>query len=151
MATSSEPRSAIAPLLAGPGFRPRIRSVLPDADHQQLQRHLEACERNKGSSWTLLAYVLHSKIANIEPITTPAERDIVTGGCRVSYSVNGGANQTGLLVHEARPNALSSGVIAVPSLLGATLIGMRIGQRAPLLCEGGAILSVLVVDVVPPA
>lgn len=151
MATSSVSRTAIARLRSGPGLRPRIRSVLPDADHQQLQRHLEACERNKESSWMLLAYVLHSKIANIEPISAPLERDIVTSGCRVSYSVNGGAIQTSLLVHDARPKAPLSGVISVPSLLGATLIGMRIGQRAPLLCEGGAILSVLVVDVVSAA
>ena len=95
----------------------------------------------------MLAYVLHSKIANIERIPAPVERDIVTGARRVFYSVNGGAIETGLLVHDARPNAPLSGVISVPSLLGATLIGMRIGQRPSLLCEGGVILSIMVVDV----
>ena len=42
------------------------------------------------------------------------------------------------------------GIIPVSSLLGATLIGMRIGQRAPLLCEDGSVKSLVVVDTVTP-
>ncbi|WP_156317638.1 hypothetical protein [Cypionkella psychrotolerans] len=150
MAIKLHTRTEVFPALKSV-LRRRSRSVLPDTDHEQLQRHLEACEREKAPFWTLLAYVLHNKIANIETITTPVEQDIVTSGCRVSYSVNGGSVQSGLLVHKEKHGDQLQRVIAVPSLLGATLIGMRIGQRAPLLCEGGAILSIVVVDVEPAA
>ncbi len=133
----------------GPRTRPRIWSAIPRADHQQLQGHLEQCEQMRQPSWTLLAYVLHHKIMTTEPVSNLHARDLVTGGCRVTYSVNGGPEQTGLLVHRAR-SGLGSGVIPVSSLLGATLIGMRVGQRAPLLCEDGAIMSLSVLDVTPP-
>lgn len=42
------------------------------------------------------------------------------------------------------------GQVLVASLLGATLIGMRILQRAPLLREDGMIDTIVVLDVKPP-
>jgi hypothetical protein len=133
----------------GPRIPPRKRSILPETDHQKLQQHLGLCEGLRQPSWTLLAYVLHNKILTTEPIASLYARDLVTGGCHVTYSVNGGPRQTGLLVHRARSGS-SSGVIPVASLLGATLIGMRVGQRAPLLSEDGAIMSVSILNVTPP-
>ena len=135
---------------AGPRARPRRRSILPEADHQQLQRHLDLCEGVQYSARGLLGYVLRNKIMTTEPVANLHARDLVTGGCCVSYSVDGGPVQSGLLVHRARSGS-GSGVIPVSSLLGATLIGMRIGQRAALLCEDGAILSVTVLEVAPPS
>ena len=67
--------------------------------------------------------------------------DVAIGGSRVTYSIDRGTRQTGLLSHRAR-TASGINVIPVPSLLGATLIGMTVGQRAPLLLEGGAIKAV---------
>lgn len=129
--------------------RPRIRAVLPEADHKLLQRHLVQCEEMRLPHWTLLAYVLHHKIMNTEPVAEFHAGDLVTGGCEVSYSVNGGPEQKALISHRAR-SGVGSGVILVASLLGATLIGMRVGQRAPLLREDGEILSLSVLDVTPP-
>ncbi|WP_323005442.1 hypothetical protein [Pseudorhodobacter sp.] len=138
------PGPRLAPL-----SRPRPRSVLPEADHQKLQQHLTCCQQSQLPIWTLLAYVLLNKIMTTEPVSDFHARDLVTSGCRVSYSVNGEPAQTGLLVHSAR-SEFGSGVIPVSSLLGATLIGMRIGQRAPLLCEDGTVMSLSVLDVLPP-
>lgn len=134
---------------SGPLSRPRMRSVLPESDHQQLRQHLEHCEQDSPPSRTMLTHVLRNKILTTEPVGRFQESDRVTSGCRVTYRVNGKAEQTGLLVHNAR-SAFGSGVIPVSSLLGATLIGMRIGQRAPLLCEDGTVMSLSVLGVTPP-
>lgn len=131
------------------GARPRIRVPLPAADHLQLQRHLEDCESVDLPETNLLAYVLRDKIMMTEPVSNLHARDLVTGGSCVTWSVNRGPKQTGLLVHRARSGSGIS-VIPVASLLGATLIGMRVGQRAPLLFEDGTIMSVSVLDVTPP-
>lgn len=134
---------------SGPRTRPRVRKVLPEADYLSLQRHLEQCEHMRQHDWTLLAYVLRHKIMTTEPVADLFVPGLVTGGCQVTYSVNGGASQTGLISHRARSGS-GSGVISVASLLGATLIGMRLGQRAPLLCADGAVMSLSVLDVAPP-
>ena len=128
----------------------RVRSDLPEADYLHLQRHLEMCDVVQRPAWRLLAHVLRNKIATTRPVAEHNARDLVTGGSCVTYAVDGGPGETGLLVHRARSGS-GSGVIPVSSLLGATLIGMRIGQRAALLCEDGAIMSVTVLEVAPPS
>lgn len=133
----------------GPRERQRRHLELPESDHAQLRRHLEQCEETQYPASRLLAHVLRNKIMVTDPVSKLHARDLVTGGCRVTYCVNNAEPQTGLLVHRARSGAVS-GVIPVSSLLGATLIGMRIGQRAPLLCEDGSIMSLSVLDVMPP-
>lgn len=133
----------------GPKAWSRGQSVLPKADHLQLQRHLELCERLQQPAWRLLACVLHNKIMTSEPVANLYARNLVTGGCCVTYSVCGGPGLTGVLVHRTTLDSGSS-VIPVVSLLGATLIGMRVGQRAPLLCEDGTIMSLSVLEVSMP-
>lgn len=136
--------------VTGARTRPRVGAVLPLSDYNHLLELLEICERDRVPSWALLAYVLHDKIMNTEPCRGLVERDIVVGGSLVTYAAGGGAVASGLLVQRARPGARQLGIIPVASLLGATLIGMRIGQRAPLLCEDGSVKSLVVVDTVPP-
>ena len=130
--------------------RPRGRVVLPVADYDFLLEHLEICERDRGPNWTLLAYVLQNRIVNTEPSHRPVDRDIVVSGSEVTYSVSGASVEAGLLVHQPNPGPRHREIIPVSSLLGATLIGMRAGQRAPLLCEDGSVKSVVVVDTVAP-
>ncbi len=135
---------------AGPKTRPRTWSILPDADHRQLRRHLDLCEDGRHPASALLAYVLRYKIMATEPVWNVYASDLVTGRCRVIFSVDRGPIQTGLLAHRAR-SGLASGVIPVCSLLGATLIGMRVGQHAPLLREDGTIGTISVLGVVQPS
>ncbi|AVO37512.2 hypothetical protein [Pukyongiella litopenaei] len=132
----------------GPRLRPRMKTTLPAGDHRKLRQHLDLCKELPQPAMTLLAHVLRNKIRTTEPVSNLHARDLVTGGCHVTYSVNGGAHQAGLLVHRAGSGSGSS-VIPVASLLGATLIGMRVGQQAPLLCEDGTITSVSVLGVTP--
>lgn len=150
MISNSTHRADVLQPVAGARTRPRGRSVMPVSDYDHLLKHLETCERDRGPSWALLAYVLQNKIVNTEPSRGPVESDIVVGGSHVSYSAGGGAIKAGLLVHRARPETRQLGIIPVSSLLGATLIGMRTGQQAPLLCEDGLVKSLVVVDTVPP-
>lgn len=132
------------------GTRPPGGTPLPVSDHRQLQRHLENCEQSRLPAWNLLAYVLRDKIMMTDPVSDFHASDLAVGGSLVTYSVDRGPEETGLLAHRAR-SASGISVIPVASLLGATLIGMSVGQRAPLLLEGGAIKSVRVLAVAPPA
>lgn len=151
MAPGSKLQTVNIRSLANQRLRSRDQQVLPEEDHRLLQGHLEACERSRAPSWTLLAYALQSKIFNTKPVPVPVERDIVIGGSLITYAVDGGAPKTGLLVHQEDRGGSPGQNILVSSLLGATLIGMRTGQRAPLLCDDGTVKSLFVLDTIPPA
>ena len=125
-------------------------SVLPESDHRQLRRHLRRCERDRQTATELLSYVLRHKILATSPVRNVRADDLVTGGCHVVYSIDGGPVRNGRLLHRAG-SATASDVIPVFSLLGATLIGIRIGQRAPLLKEDGPIGTVAVQGVTRPS
>ena len=135
--------------LASRSLRRELRHIpvnLPSADYQALLEHLEACEGGRGTGSKLLAYVLASKLMNSRPADDVHDRDLVVGGAHVSFTIDGGAPRTGLLVHRLVPG-LPEGAIPVASLLGATLIGMRVGRRAPLLFEDGRIGRLCVTSV----
>lgn len=149
MTSTHNPRSDDSSPVRSRTLRPRTRMALPETDYTQLLSHLTACEQNRGPGWTLLAYVLHNKIVNTEPVSAAHLPNVATGSSFVTYTVHDGPEQTGLLIHRARSDA-RTGVIPVCSLLGATLIGMQIGQRSPLLCDDGTILSLNVTDVTAP-
>lgn len=140
----------VHPFASTARVRPRGRAVLPVADYDLLLEYLEICERDRGPNWALLAYVLQNRIVNTEPSHRPVDRDIVVSGSKVTYSVGGASVEVGLLVHQPNAGPRQRGIIPVSSLLGATLIGMRIGQRAPLLCEDGSVKSLVVVDTATP-
>ncbi|MEX3314217.1 hypothetical protein [Sulfitobacter sp. PS-8MA] len=124
-------------------------TVLPRSDRLKLQEHLDDCDNATRPGSTLLAYVLANKLLNLRPVADLPYLDLVLGGSEVTYEIDGAAPCTGLLVHTARPGA-PGGVIAVASLLGATLIGMRVGERAPLLNQDGSIATLSVISVVQP-
>lgn len=150
MARSSTLQPEMHPFATTARARPRGRAVLPVADYDLLLEYLEICERDRGPNWALLAYVLQNRIVNTEPSHRPVDRDIVVSRNEVIYSVSGASVEVGLLVHQPNVGPRQRGTIPVSSLLGATLIGMRIGQRAPLLCEDGSVKSLVVVDTVMP-
>ena len=126
---------------------PAIPSVnLSEQDRQQLLWHLGHCGDRQQS---FLAHMLRHKIAASRTNDLPVPEDVVTGRSRVIYSVDHGPAHLAILSHRARVS-VGSGVIPVNSLLGATLIGMRVGQRGPLLREDGTIGSVSVQGVGRP-
>lgn len=119
---------------------------LADDDCQQLQRYLTQPDVKKR---TFLDHVLRHKVRASQPLAGAAPKDVVTGTSCVRYMINGGPTQIGLMRHWARRGA-RGGVVPVCSLLGAALIGMRIGDRAPQLDEDGTIGSLAVLDIVHP-
>ena len=133
----------------GPKAPARVVTILPEADHRQLQHRLALCRASRPTVSVLLAHVLSHKLATTRPGRSLPPADLVTLGCRVTYALGGGAVQSGRLV--ADDAGTTGGAIALTSLLGATLIGMKAGQRAPLLREDGSVGTVLVLDVIRPA
>lgn len=120
--------------------------TMPTADYQKLQEHLEHCECSIRPTSRLLAYVLANKLMNTRPSDDVYYTDLVVGGSCVTYIIDGKEPQSGLLAHRSGAG-LPGRIIPVASLLGATLIGMRVGQRAPLLFEDGSIGRLFVKDV----
>jgi len=129
--------------------RLRNRSILPEADYRHLQHHLNQCDSTAQTASPFLSHVILRKLTTRQPSADAQAGDLVTGGCQVVYSVDRHPAAIGLLVHRARAGG-ASGVIPVSSLLGATLIGMRVGQRAPLLHEDGTIGTLSVLGVTYP-
>ncbi|MFP7571184.1 hypothetical protein [Marivita sp. S2033] len=124
-------------------------TFLPESDYAKLRDHLADCEAALRPSSALLAHVLSHKLMTTEPVSGAPDTSVVVGGCHVTYSIDDGVAQSGLLVHNARAG-MASGVIPVASLLGAALIGMRAGHHAPLLREDGSIGRVKVLDAGQP-
>lgn len=124
----------------------RAATPLPASDRQHLVRHLKRCVSDGTPPRPLLQHVLDHKVKVTHSVDGACPDDLVCCGRLVTWSVDGGPARTGLLTHRARAGA-NSGVIAVASLLGATLIGMRVGQRAPLLCDDGTIVSLEILNV----
>lgn len=123
------------------------RFTLRDDDCDHLEQHLKQPDIARRP---FLDHVLRHKISASRPTQGEVPKDVVTGASCVSYAIDGAAVQIGYLSHRAR-NSVQTGVIPVCSLLGATLIGMRVGERAPLLREDGTISSLTVLSVTPPA
>ncbi len=80
-------------------------------------------------------------------VPEPALPELVMAGRHVSYMISGEGSRSGVLTMSSAP---IPGHILVASLLGATLIGMRKLQKAPLLREDGQIDTLVVLDVSPP-
>ncbi|WP_138935481.1 hypothetical protein [Roseovarius arcticus] len=120
---------------------------MPDEDYRQLRQHLNQPDV---ADQPFLRYVLRHKLSTITHNCDGMYEDLVTGASYVTYSVNGDPAQIGLMRHRPR-SELECDVIPVCSNLGAALIGMRVGQRAPLLREDGTIASLRVLKVTSAA
>lgn len=92
----------------------------------------------------LLAGLLRVKLRTGETVSGSAPGDLVTARRLITYMTSGGGAKSGILTMTAEE---APGEIPVGSLLGATLIGMRRLQKAPLLHEGGEISFVAVLQV----
>lgn len=125
---------------------PTASAILSDTDRRRLERHLQDCEIPREP---LLSHVLRHKLEGPKMCGLETPRDAVAGGSVLEYRIDDEPARSGLLCHASRIGD-RHGVIPVFSLLGATLIGMRVGQRAPLLREDGSISAVRVLDVTHP-
>ena len=112
-----------------------VSAWLTDYELCVLKDHLAQCHSDDDQ---LLAGVLRSKIDHARIISGDVPPDVATLGSHVTFMVTGGGAQRGELVQHDSGDA---GAIAITSLLGATLIGMRELQRAFLPCADGSTLT----------
>ncbi|MDK3075657.1 hypothetical protein QO034_21555 [Sedimentitalea sp. JM2-8] len=125
----------------------RASSPVPEYDYHRLIAYQKQCDGSGEPALILLSYVIRHKLMTLKPVKNLYSADMVTGGRQFQYAIDKGPVQDGLLVHRARWGQ-STGIIPAYSILGATLIGMRAGQRAPLLCENSSVRSVSVLRVI---
>ncbi|WPY96444.1 hypothetical protein T8T21_18245 (plasmid) [Limimaricola variabilis] len=95
----------------------------------------------------LLNELLRYKLRISRGAREPVSPEFVVAGCRVVYRIADKEPRAGLLSMCPAPRP---GHVLVASLLGATLIGMRHLQAAPLLRDDGRIDTVVVLDTMPP-
>jgi transcription elongation GreA/GreB family factor len=81
--------------------------------------------------------LLHAAVVEDDKIGA----SIAAGGTRVTYAIDGRQAQAGRLRHDDGP-APGENRVHVATLLGATLIGMKAGARAPFLQADGSFRSV---------
>ena len=125
----------------------RACSPVPPYDYHKLIAYQKQCDGSGEPVSILLSYIIRHKLMTLKPVKNLYSADLVTSGRQFEYAIDKGPVQDGLLVHRARLGQ-STGVIPAYSILGVTLIGMRAGQRAPLLCANGSVRSLSVLRVI---
>lgn len=121
--------------------------VLTRNDRLGIERLLRQGELSHTAYPIILTGFLRHKLRTAGAAPDPVPNTLVTAGCHVTYMISDGGSKSGILTFDPMPGA---GCIPVPSLLGATMIGMRRGQKAPLLREDGSVVSLVILDSVPP-
>lgn len=116
-------------------------------DHRAIERLLQSRGTRYAANPPLLNGLLRQKLRTSCPAPIPAPPDFIMAGCHVTYMISGEGARSGIISMGPTP---VPGHILVSTLLGATLIGMRRMQKAPLLREDGQIDIVVVLDVMPP-
>jgi hypothetical protein len=106
-------------------------------DARRLREHLARCERIGSGVYPLLGAFIRAKLADAV-IGDPHQvgPDIATGYSLVIYAVDGMASRSQVLSHWPSPIRGGFG-LSTCSLLGATLLGMKVGERSPLLRADG--------------
>lgn len=108
--------------------------------------------RNNGTKHApnpaLLKGLLRHKLRVSNCASDPLPADLVRVGALITYMISGEGARSAVLTIGPRPAPRQ---VVVASLLGATLIGMRKMQKAPLLRGDGQIEVVVVLDVRPPS
>lgn len=114
-----------------------IKAWLIREDARRLHEHLARCDEIGSGVYPLLGAYIAAKLADAvisDPHAIGA--DTATGYSRIVFAVDGRAPQSQVLSHWRYP--VTGGVgLSICTLLGATLLGMKAGQRSPLLRADG--------------
>lgn len=130
-------------------FQVRRSWQLVEGDYLKMRQYVNDSDPTQDRALCLLTHVLRHRVSTSGVIRGPAPKTLAIGGATVIFAVDNKNAQQGVLSHEAK-EAATDLVIPVRSLLGATLIGMQAGQRAPLLCESGRVASLWLLEVFHP-
>lgn len=124
-----------------------VESVLTVDDRLGIERLVRHRGTKHAPNPALLNGLLRHKLKISRAAPEPAPAELVVSECHVTYVIGDEAERSGVLTMSPLP---MPGRLPVASLLGATLIGMRALQKAPLLNDDGEVTSVVVLDVSPP-
>lgn len=125
-----------------------LRCCLTIKDYGLLEHLLIELHGDEEARSPLLAQFIRAKLADAD-LVFPEDvgAEVATLNSRILFVVDGGVAEPGILVQRedemARHPALS-----IRTLLGAILLGMRVGQRAPLLRGDARVGEVLLESVV---
>jgi hypothetical protein len=114
-----------------------IKAWLLDEDARRLREHLAHCEEIGSGIYPLLGEFIRAKLADamIGDLQQIGPETAI-GYSLVAYAVDGQAPQSKVLSHWRCPIRGGFG-LSICTLLGATLLGMKAGQRSPLLRADG--------------
>ncbi|GGL50434.1 hypothetical protein [Wenxinia marina] len=121
--------------------------ALTREDRAGIERLLRQHDTKHAPNPPLLNGLLRHKLRISAPAPRPTPLELVVGGSHVTYKITGEGARSGVLSMSPIP---LPGQVLVASLLGATLLGMRKLQKAPLLRSDGEISAVVILDVDPP-
>ncbi|WP_147115360.1 hypothetical protein [Tateyamaria sp. syn59] len=115
-------------------------------DRAGIEHLLRYSKTRNASNPALLNGLLRHKLRISRGAIEPASPELVVTGRQITYLIREEGSRSGVLSMGPTP---IPGHFLVTSLLGATLIGMRKLQKAPLLRDDGQIDKVVVLDVDP--
>jgi hypothetical protein len=114
-----------------------IEAWLIDEDARRLRGHLDRCDQIGRGVYPLLGAFIRAKLADaVIGDAQQAGTDTAFGYSLVIYAVDGLASRSQVLSHWPSPIRGGFG-LSTCSLLGATLLGMKVGRRSPLLRADG--------------
>ena len=135
-------------------FRQRVRRAtslrgyfLTESDRRGIQDLLDNHGTRFAPNPPMLRGFLRHKLRISSHVSEPSPSNLATSGREVTYMISGEGARSGILSMAPLPQP---GSILVASLLGATLIGMRVLQKVPLLRDDGQIDTVVILDVRSP-
>lgn len=138
---TSSAGSGVADLLQ----RPRLETLRPlvccltSRDYTLLEAHLWRLLEGGADADLLLARLIRTKLADARLVLSDdIEPTVATGNSHVVFTADGGREVSRVLVHWD-DDAVSGPTLPIPSLPGATLLGMHVGQRAPLIRPDGSV------------
>lgn len=120
---------------------------LTGSDAELLRQRLDRIKAVDGGVYPLLRALIQAKLEDCIRIgPDEAGPDLATSGSKVVYSMNGLPPETRTLSHRSQPETGDFG-LPILTLLGATLLGMKAGQRAPALLADGTTAIVRLIEV----
>ncbi len=140
--TATQPGSRVSAYTGrfAPGYLSDVDALRPfecwltGRDHALLEGHLL-----RSVDSLLLSRLIRAKLADARLVLSDdVESDIATGNSHIVYSVDGKPDESRVLVHWDH-EAMVEYSLPVNTLLGVTLLGMKAGQRAPLMRADGTV------------
>lgn len=106
-----------------------------------MQEHRRRCQELSGAKFLRLARLIRARSSDAQVVDADElPDDIVTGAALITFAVGRHRPETRRLYQWDCPARV--GGLPIGSFLGATLIGMSAGQRAPLI-DGDGVVGVV--------